>query len=80
MDDRFYQPCQRCGDLAGRYAHVIAATSRLICGRCWRDLKFDESGRKVDDMATPASLALEHSSKQQSEDWYNGWSIPDQEA
>jgi len=81
MSDRYYQPCARCGDLAGRYAHMIAASNRLICGRCWAQLKFDDHGHKIDDLATPASLELEHSIKTDSEDWYNGWSIPrDQEA
>ena len=58
MDDRYYTACARCGAWpAGKFAHVMAATQRTICGRCWRDLKFDESGRKIDDLLTPATLA-----------------------
>lgn len=54
MIDRYYSPCQRCGAWpAGKYAHVIAASQRLICGSCWDQLKFDVSGRKVDDGRTP---------------------------
>ena len=53
MNDRYYSTCARCGDQAGRFAHVMAATGRTLCGRCWRDLKFDSSGRKVDDLVTP---------------------------
>lgn len=58
MIDRYYTACARCGAWpAGKYAHVIAASGRLICGRCWRDLQFDSSGHKVDDMVTPETLA-----------------------
>ena len=64
MNDRFYSTCQRCGAQAGKFAHLIAASQRLICGRCWAQLKFDDHGHKIDDLATPETLELERSAKE----------------
>ena len=58
--DFFYSTCERCGDQAGRWSRKAQSSGRVLCGRCWQALTFDECGHKQDDMVTPETLERRH--------------------
>lgn len=53
MNDRYYQPCQRCGcPQAGDRARTLRS-GRLVCGTCYEEeLPLDERFLVVDDLVS----------------------------